>query len=157
MADHDSHPLFIPAVFIGGLVFGLGLAISEMARPEVVLNFLQFDDLGLLLVMGGAAVVTATGYTIFGRLGGRAPLSGQEYKRRLKSFDSNVLLGGTVFGVGWGLSGICPGAAYASLGIGNITILWAIGGMFVGAYLQGWLRDVVSTSNSLTTSPEVSD
>jgi uncharacterized membrane protein YedE/YeeE len=157
MADHDSHRLFMPAVFVGGLVFGLGLAISQMARPEVVLDFLQFDDLGLLLVMGGAAVVTATGYAIFGRLGGRAPLSGQGYKRRLKSFDSNVLLGGTVFGVGWGLSGICPGAAYASLGIGNITILWAIGGMFVGAYLQGWLRDVVNMNNSLSHSPEVSD
>ena len=42
-----------------------------------------------------------------------------------------------IFGVGWGLSGICPGAAYASLGIGNVTILWAVVGMFAGAYLQG--------------------
>jgi uncharacterized membrane protein YedE/YeeE len=45
-----------------------------------------------------------------------------------------------IFGAGWGLSGICPGAAYASLGIGNVPILWAVGGMFVGAYLQGVWR-----------------
>ncbi len=65
-----------------------------------------------------------------------APLTGRPYGRRLKSFDRNVLVGGTVFGVGWGVSGICPGAAYASLGIGNVATLWGIAGMFVGAYLQ---------------------
>lgn len=138
----ERHPLFLPAIFVGGLVFGAGLALSRMARPEVVLDFLQFDDLGLLLVMAGAAGVT--GLTVVGatRLGGAAPLTGQSYGRRLKPFDRDVLTGGLVFGVGWGLSGICPGAAYASLGVGNLPILWAIGGMFVGAYLHGWLRDI---------------
>ncbi|MDZ7745702.1 MAG: DUF6691 family protein [Halobacteriales archaeon] len=148
MSDHDQHPLFLPAIFVGGLVFGVGLAVSGMARPEVVLDFLQFEDFGLLLVMGGAAIVTAVTVTTAVRSGARAPLTGRPYGRRLKEFDSNVLLGGGVFGVGWGLSGICPGAAYASLGIGNLPILWAIGGMFAGAYLQGWLRDVVRTESS---------
>ncbi|MEF8822151.1 MAG: DUF6691 family protein, partial [Halovenus sp.] len=45
-----------------------------------------------------------------------------------------------IFGVGWGLSGICPGAAYASLGVGNWPILYALGGMFLGAYAQGVWR-----------------
>lgn len=71
---------------------------------------------------------------------GRAPLTGDSFERRLKSFDRKVLVGGAIFGVGWGLSGICPGAAYASLGIGNITILWALAGMFLGAYAQGFWR-----------------
>jgi hypothetical protein len=155
--DHEAHPLFLPAVFVGGLVFGVGLAVSEMARPEVVLDFLQFEDFGLLLVMGGAATVTATAYAVIGRLRDSAPLTGRNYERRLRSFDRNVLVGGTVFGVGWGLSGICPGAAYASLGIGNVTILWAIGGMFAGAYLQGWLRDVVAGEESPAAAAEVSD
>ena len=138
--SQDRHPLFMPAILLGGLIFGVGLAWSRMARPEVVLDFLQFDDLGLLFVMGGAAVVTGITFALATRYGDRAPLTGRSYERRLKSMDRNVLIGGTIFGVGWGLSGICPGAAYASLGIGNVTILWAIGGMFLGAYLQGLWR-----------------
>ncbi|MFC7203736.1 YeeE/YedE family protein [Haloferax namakaokahaiae] len=131
---------FTLVVVAGGLIFGFGLALSNMARPEVVLDFLQFDDFGLLFVMGGAAVVTGTVFALAERSGGRAPLTGRNYGRRLKSFDKNVLVGGTIFGAGWGLSGICPGAAYASIGIGNYPILIAIGGMFVGAYLQGLWR-----------------
>lgn len=133
--------MFLPAVLAGGVLFGVGLALSGMARPEVVLDFLQFEDLGLLLVMGGGAAVTGGAYALLGQSDRRAPLTGRPFVRRLKSLDRNVLVGGTIFGVGWGLSGICPGAAYASLGIGNVTILWAIGGMFAGAYLQGVVRD----------------
>ena len=130
----------MPLIFGGGLIFGFGLGFSHMARPEVVLNFLQFEDFGLLFVMGGAAVVTGIAFALMPRLRDRAPLTGNTYGRRLKPFDRNVLIGGTIFGVGWGLSGICPGAAYASLGVGNVTILWAIAGMFVGAYVQGYWR-----------------
>ncbi|WP_255169807.1 DUF6691 family protein [Natrononativus amylolyticus] len=139
-ADHEQHPLFLPLVFAGGLIFGFGLALSEMAKPEVVLSFLQFEDFGLLFVMFGAAAVTGLVFFTAPRLLGRAPMTGAVYRRRLKTLDRNVVLGGGVFGVGWGLSGICPGAAYASLGIGNYAILWGIAGMFVGAYVQGYWR-----------------
>ena len=152
----DRHPLFMPAIFLGGLVFGAGLALSRMARPEVVLNFLQFEDFGLLLVMGGGAVTTGVFFAIADWRGGRAPLTGRNYARRLKSFDRDVVVGGTVFGVGWGLSGICPGAAYASFGVGNIPILWAIAGMFIGAYAQGYWRDSVR-GDATATAAEVAD
>ncbi len=130
----------MPLVLGGGLVFGFGLGFSHMARPEVVLNFLTFDDLGLLFVMFGGSIVAGLAFWIVPRLRSNAPLTGRPYGRRLKSFDRNVLIGGSVFGVGWGLSGICPGAAYASLGVGNWPILYAIGGMFLGAYAQGVWR-----------------
>ncbi|WP_418281002.1 YeeE/YedE family protein [Halorubrum sp. DTA98] len=136
----DRHPAFVPLVLVGGLVFGFGLGYSHMARPEVVLDFLQFDDFGLVFVMFGGAAVTGLTFLLAPRLLGRAPLTGDDFERRLKPFDRNVLIGGAIFGVGWGLSGICPGAAYASLGVGNVTILWALAGMFLGAYLQGWWR-----------------
>lgn len=141
VAEHESHPLFLPLIFLGGFIFGVGLAVSQMARPEIVLEFLQFDDFGLLFVMGGASVVVAMtfwGLTLSGR---DAPLTGQQFGRRLKTMDRDVVIGGGIFGIGWGVSGICPGAAYASLGIGNVVILYGIGGMFVGAYLQGYLRE----------------
>lgn len=144
MTDGARHPLFLPLIIVGGLTFGFGLGLSGMARPEVVLSFLQLWDLGLLFVMGGAVAVVAPVVFLASRSGRTAPLSGRRYGRRLKSMDSNVLGGGVLFGVGWGLSGICPGAAYASLGIGNLPILWGIAGMFVGAYGQGALRSLSS-------------
>lgn len=143
------HPLFMPVIFAGGMVFGFGLGFSHMARPEVVLNFLQFEDFGLVFVMGGAAVVTGAAFWLLPRLRESAPLTGDRYGRRLKPFDRNVLIGGAIFGVGWGLSGICPGAAYASLGIGNVTILYAIAGMFLGSYLQGAWRSRHTTTGAV--------
>lgn len=150
----DRHPLFKPLIFVGGLVFGFGLGFSHMARPEVVLNFLQFDDFGLLFVMFGAAIISGVAFAVLPRVAETAPLTGDRYERRLKPFDRNVLVGGAIFGVGWGLSGICPGAAYASLGIGNVTILWALAGMFIGAYLQGYWRSRAVDSNTRTTSAD---
>ncbi|WP_254546981.1 DUF6691 family protein [Halomarina pelagica] len=146
MSAERRSPLFLPAIYVGGLIFGFGLAISGMARPEIVLDFLQFEDFGLLFVMGGAAVVTGITFAVATRSLDRAPLTGREYTRRLKEFDRNVVVGGTVFGVGWGVSGICPGAAYASVGIGNYPILWAIAGMFLGAYAQGYARSLGTDS-----------
>jgi len=142
---------FNAVVLVGGLLFGFGLALSNMHRPEVVLDFLQLQDLGLLFVMGGAAAVTALVFTLGTRSGRSAPLTGRRYGRRLKSMDRNVLFGGAIFGVGWGLSGICPGAAYASVGVGNLPILWGIGGMFVGAYAQGYVRSARRTRTSTPT------
>ena len=148
---HTRHPLFLVVVLLGGLTFGFGLAYSHMARPEVVLNFLQFEDFGLLFVMFGAAIITGLTFAVVPRLRERAPLTDTTYGRRLKLFDRNVVVGGVIFGVGWGLSGICPGAAYASLGIGNVTILWALLGMFAGAYLQGvWRSHDTSTAETPT-------
>jgi hypothetical protein len=144
------HPLFKPLLFVGGLIFGFGLGFSHMARPEVVVNFLLFEDLGLPFVMFGAAIVSGVAFAVLPRVRDAAPLTGTPYERRLKPFDRNVLVGGAIFGVGWGLSGICPGAAYASLGVGNITILWALAGMFVGAYAQGYWRSRVRTSGAGT-------
>jgi uncharacterized membrane protein YedE/YeeE len=144
----DRHPLFVPTIVVGGLIFGFGLGYSHMARPEVVLDFLQFDDLGLPFVMFGGAAVTGLVYFVAPRLLDGPPLARGAFERRLKSFDRNVVVGGAIFGVGWGLSGICPGAAYASLGVGNVTILWALAGMFAGAYVQGIWRSRAATGDA---------
>jgi uncharacterized membrane protein YedE/YeeE len=149
--DHDGSPYFLPLVFVGGFIFGIGLAVSQMARPEIVLDFLQFEDFGLMFVMGGAAAVVSVVFYVASTSGLSAPLSGRRYTRRLKDLDREVVVGGGIFGVGWGLSGICPGAAYASLGIGNTVILYGVAGMFVGAYLQGYFRESEATAS--TTQP----
>ncbi len=140
MSESGRHPLFMPLIVLGGLLEGVGLAYSQMARPEVVLDFLTLQDFGLALVMGAAVVVAGTAITLGRRYLDRAPLTGDAFDPRVKSMDSKVVTGGVLFGVGWGLSGLCPGAAYASVGIGNYPVLWGIGGMFVGSYLQALWR-----------------
>lgn len=127
-------------IYVGGLVFGFGLAVSEMTHMEVVLSFLRLEDLGLALLMAVASLVAGTVFALLPRVRSRAPIGGGIYERRIRSFDTRVLAGGALFGLGWGLSGVCPGAAYASLGVGNLPVLWGIGGMFVGAYVQGVVR-----------------
>lgn len=94
-------------------------------------------------MFGGSIVAGLAGF-LGPRLRDGAPLTGRTFRRRLRVFDRTNLVEGAIFGVGWGLSGICPGAAYARFGVGNVAILWGIAGMFVGADLQGALRPRVT-------------
>ena len=123
------------SVLLGGLVFGYGLALSGMTRPEVVLSFLQFEDFGLMLVMVGGISVTAAAFHLGPRLLGQPPFGSAEAPK--SKLSASTLIGAALFGVGWGIAGICPGAMLASLGTGNLPILYGIGGAFLGAYLQG--------------------
>ncbi len=140
----DRKRLKIHAVMlIGGIIFGAGLSVSNMAKPEVVIDFLNFRDFGLLFVMFGAAIVTGIGFHVLPHIREKSLITGDKLGKRIKTLDKKVVLGGIIFGAGWGISGICPGAAYASIGIGNIPILWALLGMFIGAYIQTFLRKVI--------------
>lgn len=123
-------------VLASGALFGGGLALSTMIQPEVVLAFLRFDDLGLLLVLGGATSVTLLAYQLGPRLLGRPPL-GREFDVRKGTLDHRLVLGAALFGAGWGISGVCPGPAIAGLGAGNWPLLWAVGGIAAGAWVQG--------------------
>ena len=122
-------------IVIGGVVFGFGLALSGMTRAEVVLDFLQLEDLGLMLVMAGAIAVTAVAFHLGPRVV-TAPPHG-EYTAPRTVFRGSTIAGAVLFGVGWGIAGICPGAMIASVGTSNWPILIGIGGALVGAYLQG--------------------
>lgn len=124
------------AVLAGGALFGFGLALSTMVRPEVVLSFLRFEDFGLMLVMGGAVMVTVLAYQLLPRLIAR-PLLGGHFHHHVSRWNRDTLQGSALFGVGWGLCGVCPGPAIAGLGTGNSSLLWALCGMALGAWLQG--------------------
>jgi uncharacterized membrane protein YedE/YeeE len=62
---------------------------------------------------------------------------GGEFKKRKRTLNKRTVIGAIIFGVGWGISGLCPGSAMASLGIGNLPVLIGIAGMFLGAYIMG--------------------
>jgi uncharacterized membrane protein YedE/YeeE len=123
-------------VYIGGILFGFGLAYSGMTKQEIVLSFLRLEDLGLVFVMGGAAVVTFLAVNVVPKLI-KSPLLGGAFKPRISPLTRNTLIGAAIFGVGWGISGQCPGSAIASLGTGNWPVAIGIACMFLGAYLRG--------------------
>jgi uncharacterized protein len=123
----------LPAL-AAGTIFGAGLALSEMVNPVRVLGFLDVTgnwDPTLAFVMAGAVLVSAVGYILSRRL--RAPLFGKSFfipeNRRL---DSQLIGGAALFGIGWGLVGLCPGPALASLAYG----LWQPW-LFVTAMVAG--------------------
>lgn len=134
-AERMTLPRFA-AVLAAGALFGFGLALSTMVRPEVVLGFLRFQDFGLMLVMGGAVAVTVLAYGLVPRLLGQ-PLLGGRFHHHASTWNRDTAVGAAIFGVGWGLCGVCPGPAIAGLGLGNWSLLWALGGIALGALVQG--------------------
>jgi uncharacterized membrane protein YedE/YeeE len=124
------------AVVLSGALFGFGLALSTMIKPEVVLSFLRFNDFGLLLVLGGALAVALVTYQITPRLLKR-PLLNENFAQRPTATLKNTLIGSALFGVGWGICGVCPGPAIAGLGAGNWPLVITVVAMLLGAYVQG--------------------
>lgn len=135
------NPLASVLVTLGaGALFGFGLALSTMVQPEVVLGFLRGQDMGLMLVMGGAVAVALLAYQWAPRWRAQ-PLLGGSFQQQRRPWDRDTAVGSAIFGVGWGLCGVCPGPAIAALGTGNFTLAWALLGIALGALVQGWLAD----------------
>jgi hypothetical protein len=134
-AHFDTVPKNL-ATLAAGMLFGFGLSLSSMIQPEVVLNFLYLQDLGLMLVMGGAVMVVLVAYKLAPRLL-RKPVFDTHFHSHPSVWNRDTLVGSALFGVGWGICGVCPGPALAALGVGNWDLLWALGGMAAGALVQG--------------------
>jgi len=129
-----------------GLIFGAGLALSGMTNHEKVLGFLDLFgawDPDLAFVMGGALVVTlgATPWIS----GWARPLLADAFRLPAnQTIDRKLLLGGAIFGMGWGLWGYCPGPAIAALTYGyESTVVFCIA-MITGMWLAGKTDLIVS-------------
>ena len=123
-------------VLVSGALFGFGLSYSGMIRPEVVLSFLRFQDLGLLMVLGSGVTVTLLAYKLAPLLMTR-PVLENSFSKHPSELNRDTIVGSAIFGIGWGLCGVCPGPAIAGLGTGNWPLLIALAGIFAGAYVQG--------------------
>lgn len=125
-----------------GAVFGVGLAVSGMTNPEKVLGFLDLADSwdpSLILVMGGAVVVTAIGYRWAGH---STPILDAEHHLPVSTvIDVRLLAGAAVFGLGWGLAGYCPGPALAGLLSGSWEAPAFVAAMFAGSQLARLLTE----------------
>lgn len=132
----------IAVALIAGLLFGLGLTISQMIDPAKVLAFLDIAghwDPSLALVMVGALIVAVPAFRA-ARLGGR-PLYGDSYAiPERRDIDARLLSGAALFGVGWGLVGYCPGPALAGLAIGAGPTWLFVTAMIAGMALHSAAR-----------------
>ncbi len=132
--------------FAIGLIFGLGLVIAGMADPAKVLNFLDIAaiatgtwDGSLALVMGGAVIVTFIGYRLVWRR--PAPLLDTVFHHPTQTrIDARVIMGPVLFGIGWGLSGFCPGPAFTALAFGGGPAVMFVAAMAAGMVLARWQR-----------------
>jgi len=135
--------------FAVGLVLGLGLIVSMMINPAKVLAFLDFAgawDPSLALVMGSALVVTSIGYRLV--LLRNQPVVSQDFRLPTKFVPDVRLVGGAaLFGVGWGIAGLCPGPAIAALGAGHVEAVVFTVAMVVGMAGFHWV-DQPSTATA---------
>lgn len=127
--------------FVAGLLFAVGLVVSQMVNPAKVLNFLDVAgdwDPTLALVMGGAILVTMPMFHFV--LKRPHPIFGSKfYLPTRRDIDARLVIGSVLFGIGWGISGLCPGPAITALASGLLPVVGFLLAMTAGALLHKWL------------------
>lgn len=131
-----------------GVLFGLGLAVSQMINPAKVLAFLDVAgqwDPSLALVMAAALLVMAPAWRLQGRLQAGPWYAAQVSAPRQRP-DAPLVAGAVLFGVGWGLVGYCPGPAFAALGMLGLKPLVFVLAMLAGMQLHArWQQRQLTT------------
>lgn len=135
-----------------GLVFGSGIAFSGMANPAKVLNFFDVAgtwDPSLALVMASALSVAAIGYRIVFKR--RTPLFDARFHLPTnRKLDLPLLAGSAIFGIGWGISGFCPGGAIPALGLGESSAWIFVGSMLAGIAAARTIRIALEARSTQT-------
>lgn len=126
---------------LSGILFGVGLSLSQMTNPNKIIDFLDITgnwDPSLALVMLGALSVT---FISFKKILNRPkPLLENHFHLSKKTeIDRSLIVGATIFGIGWGISGYCPGAAVASIGLGIVEAFAVALSIYAGIFFQRWI------------------
>jgi len=141
--NHESTFAHSTVALLSGLLFGLGLIISGMVNPGKVIGFLDLAgdwDPSLLFVMGGGvAVTTATFWLVLRR---ERPLFEKKFFLPTKAdLDGRLLIGAALFGIGWGVGGLCPGPAITVLATLDPSVVLFVGAMLLGMVLQNLVAE----------------
>jgi len=126
---------------ISGIIFGVGLTVSQMIDPAKVLGFLNIFgawDPSLAFVMIGALIVSSPFFHLFKNNDKPVFADSFSYSNN-KELNKKLIIGSSLFGAGWGLAGLCPGPAIASLALLNPSSLIFVITMFVGFYISNYL------------------
>lgn len=128
-------------MFLLGILFGMGLLLSGMANPQKVQGFLDIAgnwDASLAFVMGGAVLVTLVGFNWRKQHTLKPAWAEAFQKPSAVGIDSRLLTGSALFGIGWGLVGVCPGPALVMVGMLRSEMLWFFGALVVGTLMFQW-------------------
>jgi uncharacterized protein len=144
------------SVLVAGLIFGLGLAVSGMTHASKVLGFLDVTgnwDPSLLLVLGGAVAVTVVAFRFVLRR--HAPMLEEKFKLpTARHVDGPLVVGAAIFGIGWGISGYCPGPGIALLAAPGWETWVFISAVLLGAFLH---QASTSSPGGVVTPPRATD
>jgi uncharacterized membrane protein YedE/YeeE len=139
------------SALVAGLVFGAGLTVSGMTRPQKVLGFLDVFgrwDASLMFVMIGAIAVHLIAYRLI--RGRNAPLFAAKFAiPTRRDLDAKLLIGAALFGVGWGLGGYCPGPGIVSLPAGGAGAAVFVCAMLTGMFGTGKLEALLARSKQV--------
>ncbi len=126
---------------ISGIIFGVGLTVSQMIDPAKVLGFLNIFgawDPSLAFVMIGALIISSPFFHLFKNNNKPVFADSFSYSNN-KELNKKLIIGSSLFGAAWGLAGLCPGPAIASLALLNPSSLIFVIAMFVGFYISNYL------------------
>lgn len=138
--SRDLNLPYLAVAAVAGLLFGFGLYVSQMVDPQKVLHFLDFTaipsggwDPSLAFVMGSALIVMFIAVRI-GRARGKPLLDVQFHEPEFNRIDRPLVIGAALFGIGWGMSGICPGPAISLIAFWPQYLPVYLLALFVGSY-----------------------
>ena len=140
-----TKPLALASALVSGIVFGIGLSVARMTDPQKIKDFLDIAaipsggwDPSLAFVMGGGLLVAIFGLRLDRLL--RKPIAAPAFiKTHRVRIDAPLVGGAVLFGVGWGLSGFCPGPAIADLGIVPRDVIVFVIAMLIGSWGAGFV------------------
>ena len=117
-----------------GIYFGIVLVKSEVASWFRIQSMFRFEEAHMYLVIGSAVAVGIVSIQLIKMIGSRT-ITGDTIEFNNKPYQKGILIGGAIFGMGWAITGACPGPIYAQIGSGEYRALISLLGALLGAYL----------------------
>lgn len=132
---------FLRFVF-AGVIFGIVMAKSEAVSWFRIQEMFRLHSFHMYGVIGSAVVVGMISILIIKKFNIKT-LSGEEVHLVPKKFHKGQVYGGLLFGLGWAITGACPGPLYAQIGAGYLAVIVSLGSAIAGTWVYGWLRKSV--------------
>jgi uncharacterized membrane protein YedE/YeeE len=125
---------------IFGILFGIVLTKSEVISWFRIQNMFQFKEWHMYLIIGSAVAVGIIAMKIIQRVKLKS-VTGEELRYGGKTFHKGFIIGGVIFGIGWAITGACPGPIFAQIGAGEMPAIITLFGALIGAYLHSVFRE----------------
>ncbi|HSH04585.1 MAG TPA: DUF6691 family protein [Anaerolineae bacterium] len=127
-------------ILLMGMYFGVVLVKADVIRWERINDMFMFREPDMYLIMGTAVLVGMIGMQIIKRFNIKT-IDGEPIAYQPKPYHRGIISGGVIFGMGWAITGACPGPIYAQLGLGAWQAIITLGGALAGMYLYGHFQD----------------